>query len=316
MGNDRYEKDKNKSERSIGGEAVVENEDRNPVTIIGLGPMGQALATAFLKKGHPTTLWNRSTGKADALVRQGAVLAGMIADAITASPLVIICVLDYSVVQSILEPVGDVLRGRVLVNFTTGSPAQSRRTSAWAAEYGIDYLDGVIMTPPPTIGTPASAFLYSGPELVYKAVQPSLSSLDGIVTYLGAEPGRSAAHDVALLDFFWASMSGYVHALSLAGAENIAARDFAVYAREIVDSLPDIMTEIANQVDEGRYPGDMSNIISAEAGIGHIIHASEHHGIDVSFLSSARTFAKRAIDEGYGTDSFARVTTLFRKPSA
>jgi hypothetical protein len=48
----------------------------------------------------------------------------------------------------------------------------------------------------------------------------------------------------------------------------------------------------------------------------HIIHASEHHGIDVSFLSSARTFVQQAIDEGYGTDSIARVTTLLRKPLA
>ncbi|GBG10597.1 dehydrogenase [Paenibacillus agaridevorans] len=295
---------------------MVENEDRNPVTIIGLGPMGQALATAFLKNGHPTTLWNRSTGKADDLVRQGAVLADMIADAITASPLVIICVLDYNAVQSILEPVGDVLRGRVLVNLTTGSPEQSRRTAAWAAEFGIDYLDGVIMTLPTTIGTSASAFLYSGPELVYEAVHPSLMSLDGNATYLGADPGRAAAHDMALLDFLWASMSGYVHALALAGAENIAAREFAVYAREFVANIPDIMTQIANQVDEGSYPGDLSNIISAEAGMGHIIHASEHHGIDVSFLSSVRTFAQQAIDKGYGTDSFARVTTLLRKPQA
>lgn len=294
----------------------AENKNEKPVTILGLGPMGQALAAAFLKKGHPTTLWNRSTGKADALVSQGAVLADTITDAIAASPLVIICVLDYSAVQSILEPVGDVLRGRVLVNLTTGSPVQSRQTAAWAAEFGIDYLDGVIMTPPPTIGTPESAFLYSGPELVYKAVYPSLMNLNGNVTYLGADPGRAAAHDVALLDFFWASISGYIHALALAGAENIAARDFAVYAREMVASIPDIMTEIANQVDEGSYPGDLSNIISAEAGMRHIIHASEHHGIDVSFLSSARTFVQQAIDEGYGTDSIARVTTLLRKPLA
>lgn len=36
-----------------------------PATVIGLGLMGQALAAAFLKEGHPATVWNRSPGKAE-----------------------------------------------------------------------------------------------------------------------------------------------------------------------------------------------------------------------------------------------------------
>ncbi len=60
------------SQLSFGDAAVVTGEKRSPVTVIGLGPMGQALAGAFLKNGHPTTVWNRSAGKAEALVAQGA----------------------------------------------------------------------------------------------------------------------------------------------------------------------------------------------------------------------------------------------------
>jgi 3-hydroxyisobutyrate dehydrogenase-like beta-hydroxyacid dehydrogenase len=43
------------------------------VTVLGLGEMGSALAGAFLGGGLPTTVWNRSPGKADALVAKGAV---------------------------------------------------------------------------------------------------------------------------------------------------------------------------------------------------------------------------------------------------
>ncbi|WP_425301391.1 NAD(P)-binding domain-containing protein, partial [Nocardia cyriacigeorgica] len=38
--------------------AMTNNE--TPVSILGIGLMGQALARAFLKAGHPTTVWNRS----------------------------------------------------------------------------------------------------------------------------------------------------------------------------------------------------------------------------------------------------------------
>jgi len=39
--------------------------DRPPVTVIGLGLMGAALARALVDAGHHTTVWNRSSVKAD-----------------------------------------------------------------------------------------------------------------------------------------------------------------------------------------------------------------------------------------------------------
>ena len=125
---------------------------------------------------------------------------------------VIVCVLDYNVVHEVLGPVGDALKGRTLVNLTADSPKRAREMATWAAQHGVDYLDGAIMTPTPTIGTPAASVLYSGPESIFKVHQPTLASLGGTTSYLGADPGRAAAYDVALLDLFWTSMSGYAHA--------------------------------------------------------------------------------------------------------
>ncbi|XOK63524.1 NAD(P)-dependent oxidoreductase [Paenibacillus elgii] len=292
------------------------NENRTPVTVLGLGPMGQALAGAFLKAGHPTTVWNRSAGKADALVAQGAILANTVIDAVAASTLVIICVLDYNAANAILAPAGEALKGRTLVNLTADTPERAREMAAWAAARGIDYLDGAIMSPTPTIGQPSAVILYSGPEAVYEVNRPVLASLGGTAAHLGADPGRAAAYDVALLDIFWTSMSGYMHALALARAENIAAKDLAAYAQGIVSIMPDIMAEFAQQVDDGHYPGDKSNIQSAAASMEHIIHAAEARGIDASVLSAAHAVARRAIGAGQGTDGFSLLTELFSKPSA
>ncbi|MER6901101.1 NAD(P)-binding domain-containing protein, partial [Amycolatopsis sp. NPDC000740] len=44
---------------------------RTPVTVVGLGSMGRALAGAFLAAGHPTTVWNRTPDKAAPLVAGG-----------------------------------------------------------------------------------------------------------------------------------------------------------------------------------------------------------------------------------------------------
>ena len=46
-----------------------------PVTLIGLGPMGQAMVRTLLAAGHPVTVWNRTPSRADALVAEGATRA-------------------------------------------------------------------------------------------------------------------------------------------------------------------------------------------------------------------------------------------------
>lgn len=57
-----------------------------PVTVLGLGNMGFALAAALLDRGHPVTVWNRSPHKAVPLTDRGASLAATPAEAIAASP--------------------------------------------------------------------------------------------------------------------------------------------------------------------------------------------------------------------------------------
>ncbi|TNJ63636.1 NAD(P)-dependent oxidoreductase [Paenibacillus hemerocallicola] len=166
--------------------------DCSPVTVIGLGPMGRMLAAAFLRNGHPTTVWNRTNGKANDLVSQGATVADTAADAVAASPLVIVCVLDYNAEYSILEYSAAYLKERTLVNLTSGSPDGARQMDAWAAKGGFNYLDGAIIVP--ATGQPEASILYSGSENAYLTHQKTLKSLGGTASYLSIDPGRAAAY--------------------------------------------------------------------------------------------------------------------------
>ncbi|MBE1484408.1 NAD(P)-dependent oxidoreductase [Plantactinospora soyae] len=290
--------------------------DPAPVTVLGLGPMGQALAAAFLAGGHDTTVWNRTAARAEILATRGATAAATPADAAGASPLVVVCVRDYAAVRAILADAGDALKGRTLVNLTADAPDRARELADWAAERGVDYLDGSIMSPVETIGGPQAVVLYSGPEPVYQAHRSSLASLGGTPSYLGADPGRAAAYDVALLDLFWTTMSGYAHALALARTQGIAARDLAPYALGIVGLMGGIIPEFAAEVDESRHPGDDATLVSAVAGMDHVIHAARAQRLDVGVLAAARAVAGRALAEGYGEDSFSRLTDVLLRSAA
>jgi 3-hydroxyisobutyrate dehydrogenase-like beta-hydroxyacid dehydrogenase len=178
---------------------------------------------------------------------------------VTASKIVVLCLIDYDAVRSVLAPLADTLRGRLVVNVTSGSPDAARDLASWAAEHDIAYTDGAIMTPTMTIGTSAAVGLHSGHST------DVLAALGGRQTYLGAEPGRAAAFDVALLDLFWTTVSGMTHAFALARRENIAATELAPLARDIADLMPIVIDNHSARLDEGNHAGDFSNIQSAAA---------------------------------------------------
>lgn len=291
---------------------VSNDGERSPVTVLGLGPMGSAIARAFLDKGHRTTVWNRTAARSNALVARGAVGAQTAADAVSASPVVVVCVIDYDAVRTILDGAIEALRGRTLVNLTADTPERAREMSAWTDEHGVRYLDGAIMTPTGSIGGPAAVVLYSGPQRVFDAHEQVLASLGGTASYLGADPGRAAAHDVALLDMFWTAMSGIVHGFALAAAENITADELAPYAKGIGGLLPPIIDAIAQRIESGDHPGDASTIASAAAGMQHIIDAADARGIDTTVLGAARLIVERVIDAGHGGDDFSRVAVALQ----
>src|SRR5690606_21922608 len=115
------------------------------VTVIGLGPMGSALASALLARGHSLTVWNRSEEKAAPLVRQGAVKAASAAEATAASPLTILCLADYAAVEAVLAAGGEGVNGRAVVSLGSGTPQDARRMARALAARNAAFLCGAIM---------------------------------------------------------------------------------------------------------------------------------------------------------------------------
>jgi 3-hydroxyisobutyrate dehydrogenase-like beta-hydroxyacid dehydrogenase len=293
---------------------MTSHVEQPAVTVLGLGPMGRALAGAFLDAGLRTTVWNRTPGKDRELVDRGAVGARSAEEAVAASGLTVVCVVNYDAADAIVrrDAVAAALKGRTLVNLTADTPVRARDAAVWAAEHGIGYLDGAIMTPTTTIGTPDAVFLHSGPQELYREHRPVLDALGGAHTHVGADIGRAAAYDIALLDVFWTAMAGYAHALAVARAEGITARELAPFAQGIGAILPPIFAQTADEVDSGRFSGADNPITSAASSMAHIVHTSEAHGIDAGVMRAAEGLARRTIGRGHGQDGFIRITDVLK----
>ncbi|GAA3153033.1 NAD(P)-binding domain-containing protein [Planomonospora alba] len=290
------------------------NSDHPAVTVIGLGSMGSALAAALLDRGHPTTVWNRTAGRAEALAARGARPAATPGEAVAASPLVVACVLDYEALRAVLEPVEGSLAGKVLVNLTSGSPEQARETAGWARSLGAGYLDGAIMTTPPGVGSAEMMFLYSGPPEVFDAHRPTLAAL-GDPVHLGADPGLASLYDAALLGLMWSTLTGWLHGAALLGAEKEEATAFTPFAVRWLTAVAGFMTTYAPQVDAGRYPGDDATVDVQIAAIDHLIHAARARGVDNALPELLKHTMERARDAGHGSDSYASVIEVLKNPA-
>ncbi|WP_282792598.1 NAD(P)-binding domain-containing protein [Streptomyces sp. CC224B] len=288
-------------------------ERRTPVTVLGLGNMGAALAAAFLERGHATTVWNRTAHKAEASAARGARVAATPEEAVAAADLVVACVLDYDALHEVVDPVAATLAGRTLVNLTTGSPEQARDFAAWAADRGIAYLDGAVMTTPPGVGSPEMMFLYSGAREAFDARASALEAL-GDPLYLGEDAGLASLYDVALLGLMWASFGGWLHGTALVGADGAKAADFGRLAvRWLGGAVSGFITRYAAQVDDGRYPGDDATVDVQIAAIGHLIHAAADRGVDNALPELLKAAMERTSAAGHGADSFASVIEVLKK---
>ena len=64
------------------------------IGFLGLGQMGSAMARRLIAAGHELTVWNRTEGRADPLIHEGAVLAGTPAEAELGADAVITMLFD------------------------------------------------------------------------------------------------------------------------------------------------------------------------------------------------------------------------------
>ncbi|EME62091.1 NAD(P)-dependent oxidoreductase [Amycolatopsis decaplanina] len=283
----------------------MNNETTAPVTVLGLGLMGTALARAFLKAGHPTTVWNRTAAKADSLVAEGARLAPTIGDAL-AGGVTIVCLTDYSAVRELLGDAG--LEGTTLVNLTSGDSAQARETAAWAEKQGARYLDGAIMAIPSSIGTAEAVILLSGPRPDF-----DLGAL-GTVSHLGEDPGLASLYDVAGLTMMWSVLNAWLQGTAMLKTAGVDAATYAPFAQQIAAGVAGWLPGYAEQIDKGAFPAEVSALETDARAMAHMVEESEALGVNAELPKLIKAMADRAIAAGHGGEQYPVLIREFERP--
>jgi 3-hydroxyisobutyrate dehydrogenase-like beta-hydroxyacid dehydrogenase len=285
------------------------NGTATPVTVLGLGAMGSAIARGLLDHGHPTTVWNRTAERAGPLVEAGATAAATAAEAVTASGLVIVCVLDYDAVDDVLAAVGDAIAGRALVNVTSGSPARARAVQAWADEHGAEYLDGGVMGDPPDVGSGHVLLPISGSRAAYEAHEATLREL-GDPSYHGADAGLASVTFMAEVAVGYEVLIGFLHALQLVQREGIDPAVFAARVAAQLPGYPPLLTAIGEAVRDETYPPDLGPLSVQSALMGDLVAHRRSLGVDTVRMDEVKALMERRVADGHGDEGFSSLFAL------
>jgi 3-hydroxyisobutyrate dehydrogenase-like beta-hydroxyacid dehydrogenase len=125
------------------------------IAFLGLGMMGTGIAGNLLRAGHQLSVWNRSPGKADALVTAGATLAATPREAAEGADVAFTMVADDDALLGVLEGENGLIAGlppgAIHVSQSTISVAAADRIAALHAERGQHLVSA------PVFGRPAVA---------------------------------------------------------------------------------------------------------------------------------------------------------------
>ncbi|MGC4988688.1 NAD(P)-dependent oxidoreductase [Nocardia salmonicida] len=289
---------------------MSEQTTSRSVSVLGLGPMGQAMVKAFLEAGVEVTVWNRSTAKVDALVALGAKRADTVAEALAANEVSVLSLTHYDAMYDVLGRAVDQLPGKVIANLSSDSPAKARAGATWVRERGAEFLSGGVMSAGDNIVHPSSYIFYSGPKAVFDAHAELLRPLSP-QEYLGADDGLAQIFYQALLITFHPWLLAFDQASAMIANSGHSIDQFVPFAVRSAGAYPFFIEQFAEANKEGGY-ADLAHLKMMDAGAQHIIDASEEAGVDASLSHLAQSFWRKAVTASEATGRQISPYALFR----
>ena len=240
------------------------------VSVLGLGNMGAALARALLQRGHRVVVWNRTPAKAEPLLAAGATRAGSPEEALAASPLSLMCVLDYAAANAVLAsaPVAQALAGKCLVQLSSGLPEEVPEQQAAIARCGARFLAGGIMVFPSGIGRSDGAIVYAGDGDAFAEHRDTLLALGGSLRYLGPDARIAVGAYCSAGIFTLGTVGLFLEMAAFARHFGIPLDAFHDLARLAADVARERIRESADRLSLGKLSGD-------EAAVDMILAAME-----------------------------------------
>jgi 3-hydroxyisobutyrate dehydrogenase-like beta-hydroxyacid dehydrogenase len=164
------------------------------VGLIGLGKMGTGIAKSLLRAGHHVTLYNRTRERAEALRKDGAAVAGSVAEACRGDA-VLTMLADDAALESIVFGEGGMLkvlpRSGVHVSLSTISVALSDRLAAEHARAGQEFVAAPVFGRPEAAEAGKLAIVAAGPNAAIERCKSLWDAMGQKLLVIGEQQSKA-----------------------------------------------------------------------------------------------------------------------------
>lgn len=198
---------------------------------IGLGNMGEAIATNLLRAGYGLRVYNRTAAKAAGLKAQGATVVAHSAEVAAPGGIVFTMLSDDRAVEEVCLGAGSFVErlgaGGVHVSLSTIAPATARRLAEHHARHKVEYVAAPVFGRPEAAAAKRLWVVTSGESAARKRVAPLLTAIGQGTFEFGEEVG--AANVVKLCGNFLiaAAIEALAEAFTLAEKNGVEKKDVA-----------------------------------------------------------------------------------------
>jgi 3-hydroxyisobutyrate dehydrogenase-like beta-hydroxyacid dehydrogenase len=161
------------------------------IGFIGVGRMGQPMASRLLAAGHPVVAYDIQGQALSAIAAKGAATAKSPAEVASRAEIVMTSLPMPAIVQEVALGEGGVTAGsrvRVFVDLSTTGPRMAKAIAAGLKERDIVAIDAPVSGGVAGAVKGTLAVMTSGPKAECEMLRPILASI-GKVFYVGGEPG-------------------------------------------------------------------------------------------------------------------------------
>jgi 3-hydroxyisobutyrate dehydrogenase-like beta-hydroxyacid dehydrogenase len=197
------------------------------IGFIGLGHMGEPIATNLLKAGHRLHVWNRSPAPAQRLAAQGAQIASTPEEAFKCE-VVFSSLADDRAIRAALIDSGVLAKapkGTVHVNMSTISVAFAEELSEHHKTYGIAYIAAPVLGRPDVAAAGKLNILAAGPTAAIDRVQPLLDAVGQKTWRLGEIPAHANVVKLGANILLTSAVETLAETAAFVSAYDVAASD-------------------------------------------------------------------------------------------
>lgn len=275
--------------------------------LLGTGALGSALARAALARGLTTSVWNRTPARAEPLVALGATAQTSAADLVASTRVVVAVLSTYADVRAVLDLPLD---GRVVVNLSSGSPADAASMADEVTARGARYLDGAAMGGTRLVGDPSAMYFFSGDAEALETARPILECF-GTPLYLGADPAMASAYDTATLGMILGFLTAGYQALTLLNRQRIDSQPFVDVMRQYWPFVLDQFDRHARELRDGDIVAADGTVEVYLGAWQLLIDTANDVGVDTTFSDAVATLLRRTVERGHGEDGLASLAGQF-----